>query len=204
MTMRRTFFPCLPGITGVVLAGGRGLRMQGRDKGLVSLHGRPLAVHVLDGLRPQVAHLLISANRNLDRYAALGVPVVPDTIHGFQGPLAGMLAGLRHAGTDWVQFVPCDALALPPDLTRRMQAALPTGARAAYATAGGDALYACCLLQRGLADEIECALRDGRRAVRDFLAACCAIAVDFPDWPASLRNANTLTDLDQRCCAGTE
>lgn len=188
-----------PPVTGVVLAGGRGLRMQGQDKGLVSLRGRPLAAYVLDGLRPQVAHLLISANRNLDRYAALGVPVVPDTIPGFQGPLAGMLAGLRHAVTDWVQFVPCDALVFPPDLTHRMQAALHTGTRAAYATAGGDALYTCCLLQRGLADEIESALRDGRRAVRDFLAACGAIAVDFPDWPVHQRNANTPDDLVQAC-----
>ncbi len=184
-----------PAITGVVLAGGQGVRMQGADKGLVPFAGGPLAARALEALRPQVAQLLISANRNLDRYAALGVPVVPDTIPGFQGPLAGMLAGLRRAGTEWVLFVPCDALHLPGDLAQRLHAALLPGVQAAYAKAGGDALYTCCLLHRRLADEMESALRNGRGAVRDFLAACHAIAVDFPDWPAPLRNANTPDDL---------
>lgn len=177
--------------TGVVLAGGRGTRMQGVDKGLLPFAGRPLAARVLDALRPQVTHLLISANRNLERYAALGVPVVPDTVPGFQGPLAGMLAGLRHASTGWVLFAPCDALYLPDNLAARLHGAGGT----AYATAGSDALYTCCLLHRSLVAEMESALREGRRALRDFLAAQGAIAVDFPDWPAQLRNANTPQDL---------
>src|SRR5581483_1360528 len=83
-----------PGVTGVVLAGGRGTRMGGADKGLVELHGRPLAAHALDRLRPQVDALLISANRNHDRYAALGAPVIADASSTFDGPLAGMLAAL--------------------------------------------------------------------------------------------------------------
>jgi molybdopterin-guanine dinucleotide biosynthesis protein A len=186
--------------TGVVLAGGRGTRMQYADKGLLPFAGRPLAARVLDALRPQVARLLISANRNLERYAALGVPVVPDTIPGFQGPLAGMLAGLRHAGTDWVLFAPCDALYLPENLAQRLHAALPANGTSAYAAAGSsNAMYACCLLHRSLAGEIETALLDGRRSVRDFLAACGAIAVDFPDWPRHLRNANTPDDLVRAC-----
>ena len=69
-------------ITGVILAGGQGRRMGGADKGLQELCGRPMAAHVLERLAPQVGAVLISANRNLERYAELGCPVLPDTLHG--------------------------------------------------------------------------------------------------------------------------
>ena len=181
-------------ITGVVLAGGRGRRMNGQDKGLLPLRGRPLAAQVLEILRLQVTRLLISANRNLELYSALGAPVITDTFPGFQGPLAGMLAGLRSAETDWVLFVPCDAASLPADLALRLRRALCADTKAAYATTQGNHFYTCCLLHRSLADEIEAALRAGRRAVHDFLAAHAAVAVDFPGWPAELRNLNTPED----------
>lgn len=178
-------------ITGVVLAGGRGQRMNGQDKGLLLLHGRPLAAQALDALRPQVAHLLISANRNRDAYAAFGVPVLSDTRPGFEGPLAGMLTALRAANTDWVLFVPCDTPQLPDDLAARLHLAvhLDSGKSSAYATTRGDAHHTCCLLHRRLADAIESSLNAGRRAVRDFHTAQNAVAVDFPDWPG--HNLNT-------------
>ncbi|MGB8422630.1 NTP transferase domain-containing protein, partial [Paraburkholderia sp.] len=98
--------PARDHITGLVLAGGRGMRMGGVDKGLQTLHGEPLAAHVLKRLAPQTGALLISANRHPDVYATLGVPfgakVLADTVPGFPGPLAGLLAGLRAAGTAYV------------------------------------------------------------------------------------------------------
>jgi molybdopterin-guanine dinucleotide biosynthesis protein A len=97
-------------VTGVILAGGQGRRMGGSDKGLVEVEGWPLIDHVIAALAPQVQQLLINANRNIEAYERYGHPVVPDELPGFQGPLAGMLAGLRNATNTYVVFVPCDAL----------------------------------------------------------------------------------------------
>ena len=77
-------------ITGVVLAGGKASRMGGQDKGLVTLHGKPLWQHVADRLQPQVSTVAISANRNIPVYQASGFPVYLDTFADFPGPLAGM------------------------------------------------------------------------------------------------------------------
>lgn len=181
-------------ITAVILAGGRGARMNGRDKGLVPLGGRPLVAHVLEALMHQVGRILINANRNLHAYGAFGVPVLPDTIREFHGPLAGMLTGLRSAQTEWVLFVPCDAPWLPPDLARRLLEAVRPSGRAAYAEAHGDGLYTTCLLRVSLAGRIAERL-PGRRSVREFLEECHAVPVAFPDWPAAARNLNTPADL---------
>jgi molybdopterin-guanine dinucleotide biosynthesis protein A len=186
-----------PPTTGVVLAGGQGRRMQGNDKGLLLCRGRPLAAHALESLRPQVPSLLIVANRNQSTYAALGAPVVADTVPGFRGPLAGLLAGLLHATTDWAVFVPCDALQVPGDLVRRLHRALAAGGYAAYARSGGDELYTCCLLHRSLADRIKTALDDERLSLRAFLSDGEAAAADFPDWAAAARNINTPAELQR-------
>jgi molybdenum cofactor guanylyltransferase len=111
-------------ITGVILAGGRGSRLGGVDKGLVPLHGRPLIEHVIDALRPQVGALLISANRNRDIYASYGYPVIADVMGDYDGPLAGMLSAMRAAGTAYILTTPCDAPSIPADLARRLAEAL--------------------------------------------------------------------------------
>jgi molybdenum cofactor guanylyltransferase len=103
-------------ITGLILAGGRGSRMGGVDKGLQDHLGVPLALHALRRLAPQVGRLLINANRNLAAYAAMGAPVWPDEIADFAGPLAGMLAGLAHCETPYLVTVPCDTPNFPHDL----------------------------------------------------------------------------------------
>jgi CTP:molybdopterin cytidylyltransferase MocA len=117
-------------LTGLVLAGGRGTRMGGVDKGLQLLHGEPLAAHVLKRLAAQTGPLLISANRHAEVYAGLGAPfgaaVVADTLAGFPGPLAGLLAGLRAAGTEFVLSAPCDSPGLPADLAARCARVSPT------------------------------------------------------------------------------
>ena len=112
------------GITGVILAGGRGSRMGGVDKGLQDLQGRPLVQWVLERLAPQVDSVLINANRNLPRYAGFGCPVLPDLIPDFAGPLAGLQAALAGAATPLVATVSCDSPLLPADLVRRLQEAL--------------------------------------------------------------------------------
>ncbi|VVE78914.1 molybdenum cofactor guanylyltransferase MobA [Pandoraea sputorum] len=196
-------------ITGLILAGGRGQRMGGRDKGLQPFAGRPLVEHVMARLRPQVGALLISANRNRDAYAAaLGADgadgVISDEIQNFSGPLAGMLAGLRAACTDYVLTVPCDSPYLPDDLGERLcvalnalpQADVPDSARplAAYASTAQGPHPVFALLHRSLADDLAATLAAGEHRVRAWLARHKAVQVHFGD-ERPFYNVNTLDDL---------
>lgn len=175
--------------TGVVLAGGRGSRFGGVDKGLVEFRGRTLVEHQLRLLAPQVARVLVSANRNLARYRGFGVDVIGDSVPGWPGPLAGMLAGVHAAGTQWIVSVPCDTLGTPEDTAARLiDAAETAGVPAAYAVGFAGPQYVLCALQTRLADALQTALEAGRRAVRDFLQEQQAVAADFRD--CALRNAN--------------
>ncbi len=130
-------------ITGLILAGGRGSRMGGVDKGMQSFRGVPLVLHALRRLAPQVDRVMINANRNLDAYRAMGVPVWSDEAPDFPGPLAGMLAGLEHCETPYLVTVPCDTPYFPGDLTARLSGGmLETGADIATAyTPEGDELF---------------------------------------------------------------
>ncbi len=110
--------------TGLVLAGGRGSRMGGVDKGLQPFDGVPLALHALRRLRLQLDDVAINANRHLDDYAAFGAPVWPDDVEGRPGPLAGFLSALVRCPTPWLLTVPCDTPRFPADLAERMTAAL--------------------------------------------------------------------------------
>jgi molybdopterin-guanine dinucleotide biosynthesis protein A len=112
-------------VTGLVLAGGRGSRMGGVDKGLQNHRGVPLALHALLRLQPQVGALMVNANRNLGAYEAFGAPVWPDPIDGFVGPLAGFLAGLERCETPWMVTVPCDSPAFPEQLVERLAQGAP-------------------------------------------------------------------------------
>ncbi len=107
-------------ITGLVLAGGRGSRLGGVDKGLQPFEGEPLVHHALRRLRPQVAAVALNANRHLDDYAVLGVPVWPDDQPDHPGPLAGLLTGLRRCETPWLLTVPCDSPRFPLDLAAQL------------------------------------------------------------------------------------
>lgn len=177
-------------VTGVVLAGGRGLRMGGADKGLIEVDGRCLVEHLLDALRPQVGPLMISANRNLARYAAFGATVVRDARPDFAGPLAGIAASARQAGTDWIVCVPCDTRNPPADLVERlMDAARRAAVDAAYAEDVEGPQYVVCALRTRLADALADAAGSPRRAVRDFLKAHAAVAVRFDDWRCTNLNS---------------
>ena len=111
------------GVTGIVLCGGRGRRLQGADKPLMHWRGEALAAQVVRRLRPQVAGMLISANRNLDAYRRLA-PVVADALPGHQGPLAGIAAALERCATPWAAVCPGDAPLIPRDLVQRLAATI--------------------------------------------------------------------------------
>jgi molybdopterin-guanine dinucleotide biosynthesis protein A len=170
--------------------------MGGEDKGLVELLGRPMIVHVLDRLRPQVGPVLINANRNLDRYAALGHPVIPDTLDGYLGPLAGVLAGLRAVQTQFLLTVPCDAPLIAADLARRMHdACVAAQADVAVATDGQRQQPVFLLLHTCVAPGLESYLAGGGRRIDAWLGQLRLAEADLGDTPDSFVNVN---DPDER------
>ncbi len=159
-------------IAGIILAGGLSRRMGGGDKGLLTLDGKSMLAHVIGRLRGQVgAGLAINANGDPARFAGFGLPVVPDTIEGFVGPLAGVLAGMRWAASHapaarWVATVSADAPFIPADLVSRLVAAVEARGNAiAIAQSGGELQPVIGLWPVALADDLEAALRDGLRKV---------------------------------------
>lgn len=195
--------PARDDITGLVLAGGRATRMGGLDKGLVAFGGRPLIERAIERLRPQVAAVMISANRNLDRYRALGLPVLLDAEEGlepFPGPLAGMLAGLRALKTRWLAVVPCDAPFLPTDLVAHLADSL-AGSRAAVAYLGDRIEPVFCLLNRDLADDLALALAHGERRAEAWLRGVGAAPAEFL-LAEGFTNFNTLRELGTRDAGG--
>lgn len=179
-------------VTGVLLAGGRARRMGGRDKGLIELAGRSLAAHALDRLRPQVAEVVLNANRNQAEYARLGVRVVPDSIDGFLGPLAGLLAGMESASTPLVVTAPCDSPFVPVDLVQRLRGAREAaGAQLAVAHDGERQqpvfLLAECVLAPGLRQW----LLEGGRKIDAWFADHRVVDVPFTDTPDAFININT-------------
>lgn len=184
--------------------------MGGVDKGLQPFCGVPLALHAARRVRPQVASVMLSANRHLPEYAAWGMPVWPDADGSFAGPLAGIAAGLAHCSTPWMLAVPCDTPRFPLDLaTRLAQAAQQAGAPVAMAAAPqaeGDgpprlrthAVF--CLVSVALRDDLEVFLRAGGRRVQQWSGqhGCAIAAFDRPgDDPQAFANANTLEQLQE-------
>ena len=187
-------------ITGLVLAGGRGMRMGGVDKGLQPFRGEPMALRAARRLQPQVGTLLINANRHLDDYAKLGAPVCADAIEGYAGPLAGIHAGLSACSTDYLVTVPCDSPLLPADLVDRLgQALARQGSDAAVAVAGtaGQARRhpVFLLLKRHLLPQLTAYLDSGGRKVDQWLASLACAEALFDD-ELAFANVNTLAELD--------
>ena len=178
-------------VTGVVLAGGRATRMGGVDKGLVPVNGQPMIRWVIDALRPQVADLLINANRNLDKYGDFGFKVINDGDEEFRGPLAGIASGLRAAETRYVAFAPCDSPLVCGDLVTRLRAALSRdNTRIAVAHDGERLQPVFALLERGLLDDLMRYLDSGGRKIDRWYAEHGYAQADFSDVADSFANIN--------------
>ena len=184
-------------ITGVILAGGRGTRMGGVDKGLVKLDGKPLVEHVILRLQPQVPHIIISANRNQDEYARYGFPVISDEVESNgAGPLAGIFCALTRATTEYILTVPCDAPRLPQDLAARLLRQLQQeGARACMAHDGTRAQPIFTLLHTCLRDDVLRALRAGEHKVGLWLQQRGSSSTDFSDCAECFINLNTAENI---------
>ncbi len=180
----------------VVLAGGRGSRLGGRDKGLIPLGGRPLVAWVVGRLAPQVQRLVVSANRDREAYAALGWPVQADLLPGQPGPLAGIDAAARQLDCEWVLTAPCDTPFLPTDLVARLLAqAQGDGQQAVYVAEASRGHYTLALYQREALQRLPDFLAAGGRSLQGWLTRLDARPVLFEGEPEALLNINTPEDL---------
>ena len=196
-------------ITGLVLAGGRGSRMGGVDKGLQNHLGMPLALHAVMRLMPQVGGVMINANRNLGAYESMGVPVWPDAQADYPGPLAGVLAGLEQCESPYLVTVPCDTPNFPGDLVARLAQALhDADADIAMAATFEDSVTddqaqeslqpqpVFCLLKTTLLESLVKFMHGGQRKIDRWTAQHHCVQVAFKD-SAAFFNANTLEELQR-------
>ena len=195
-------------ITGLILAGGRGSRMGGVDKGLQNFNGIPLALHTLMRLGPQVESVMVNANRNLSAYESFGSSVWPDASADFAGPLSGFLVGLERAETPYALTVPCDTPRLPLDLAERLaQALVHEGADIAMAAAPETDEHGqthirtqpvFCLMKIELSESLVKFTHAGGRKIDAWTAQhnTVVVAFDAPgDDPLAFANVNTLNEL---------
>ncbi|MFZ2737132.1 MAG: molybdenum cofactor guanylyltransferase MobA [Burkholderiaceae bacterium] len=195
-------------ITGLVLAGGRGSRMGGVDKGLQNFNGMPLALHTLMRMQMQVGHVMLNANRNLAAYEAFGAPVWPDVLDNFAGPLAGILTGLERCETAYLVTAPCDTPLFPLDLVQRLAQALEREnadiAMAAALEADTTGILQLrpqpvfCLMHIELLESLAAFTRDGGRKIDAWTGQHQTVVVPFDGPGDDLRafaNANTLSEL---------
>ncbi len=203
-------------ITGLILAGGRGSRMGGIDKGLQNFNGIPLALHTLMRLGPQVESVMVNANRNLSAYESFGASVWPDASADFAGPLSGFLVGLERAETPYVRTVPCDTPRLPLDLAERLaQAMTRENADIAMAAAPETDAHGqvhlrpqpvFCLLKIELSESLVKFTHAGGRKIDAWTTQHHTVLVPFDtptDDPLAFANVNTLSELQALENAGS-
>ena len=181
-------------LTGMILAGGEGRRMGGRDKGLEPFAGLPLVAHTVKRFDGHVHELMINANRNSDAYALFADRVIEDAEGGFKGPLMGIYSGLSAAQTPWLLVAPCDSPALPHDLVARMVAGITqAGVEHDIAVAfDGERLHpVVALLRTSLADDLAATLAEGERKIDRWYARHAWCRVDMSDCPEAFANLNT-------------
>jgi molybdopterin-guanine dinucleotide biosynthesis protein A len=195
-------------ITGLILAGGRGARMGGVDKGLQNFNGTPLTLHTLMRLQMQdavtVSEMIIIANRNLSAYESFGVQVWPDSTDNFAGPLAGFLTGLERCETDLLLTVPCDSPLFPLNLTQRLlDTLIAEDAEIAVAAAKEEdgsvrAQPVFCLMRVSLLESLVKFMQSGGRKIDAWTAQHKTVLVPFDTDdvdPRAFFNANTLEEL---------
>ena len=195
-------------ITGVILAGGRGSRMGGVDKGLQNFNGVPLALHTLLRLGPQVGEIMINANRNLAAYESFGVPVWPDStgLGEYAGPLAGFMTGMERCATPYMLTVPCDTPLFPHDLVARLADAF-SQQDADFAVAAAPEedgqlrpQPVFCLMRTGMLESLMRFTQAGGRKIDAWTAQHKTVQVPFNqvgDDARGFYNANTLAELHQ-------
>jgi len=192
----------ISGIAAVVLAGGLARRMGGIDKGLVQLGGKPMVQWALERVTPQVEHVAVNANRNMESYRAISdsfvssvsVSVISDTCDGHPGPLAGLLAALQHFdnAVARVFMCPCDSPFLPHDMVERMSNAMDENqARVAVAHDGTRQQPVFLMVDSARQASLTGFLDSGERKIDRWFSSERLAEVDFSDKPEAFLNINT-------------
>ncbi|TNF37060.1 MAG: molybdenum cofactor guanylyltransferase [Gammaproteobacteria bacterium] len=180
----------------VILAGGRGSRMQGQDKGLLDWQGKPLIEHILAALDDDYQPIMINANRNLERYRQYGHQVISDTLDDYQGPLIGLLSAMQHCSQDYILCLPCDSPRPPTELLSRLHRCLSQQQRNSAICFDGQRLQPLfALLACSLQSELQAFLDSGKRKVHDFFHQLDPAICDFSDQPECFHNFNTPDDM---------
>jgi molybdenum cofactor guanylyltransferase len=189
-------------ITAVILAGGRGSRLAGQDKGLVSYKNKSLIEHVIERIQPQVSTIIVNANRNQASYAKYGYSITSDKMSDFQGPLAGFVSAMRSVKTDYIVTMPCDGPSLPLDLVSRMIENLnsfgDTSNSIAVAHDGEWLQPVHALIPIALVDSLEDFLAKGDRKVDLWYNKHNLVLVDFSDQPNAFFNINKEEQLGRK------
>ena len=180
----------------VILAGGQASRMGGTDKGLIELNDKPLVQHVIERLSSQTPHILINANRNQETYAQFG-EVFSDTFADYPGPMGGIHAGLLHATTDWVGFVPCDSPQINTDLVKRFCDSADDATDILVAHDGDHQQPVFTLYHKRVLPKLTAFLERGDRKIILLYKECNMRYVDFSDSPDCFLNLNTPEELAQ-------
>jgi len=179
-------------ITALILAGGRGSRMGGQDKGFIDWRGAPLIDAILEQIRSQTPKIIISANRNLDRYRARGYPVIPDDTPDYPGPLAGVLAAMKQINTPWLVTLPCDAPYISPFYVNRLIKSIETAQANIAVCHDGERMQPLhAIISTDALDRLDAYLADGERAVNRWFSKNHAVLADFSDCAEMFTNINT-------------
>jgi molybdopterin-guanine dinucleotide biosynthesis protein A len=185
-------------VTAVILAGGKGRRMEGKDKGLVELANRPLIEYVISAIKPQVETIILNANRNQQQYSLYGYPVITDALDNFQGPLAGFYSAMKNANSSHIVTMPCDGPLLPKDLVARLIAALfDEKAEIAVAHDGDRMQPVYSLIPVALMSSLNDFLDSGERKIDLWYKQHQVALADFSDCPETFRNINTAEQRDK-------
>ena len=198
--------PSKHNITGCVLAGGRASRMGGVDKGLQLFRGQTLVQRAIERLQPQVAQVIINANRHHADYALTGCKLVADTALADNGPLSGFYTGLQYGETEWLVTVPCDSPFFPLDLVEKLALAA-TEKQSLIAMAQTPRLHdnswelqpVFCLMHRSLLSSLRDYLQNGGHKISVWAHQQSALALcafdKSPSGTDPFANANTLQEL---------
>ena len=185
-----------PSLCAGILTGGKGRRMGGSDKGLIDFEGRPLVEYLIERLSPQSDQVLINANRNLDRYARYGFPVVPDRLGEYQGPLAGFAALLEACPAPWLVVAPCDSPLIPDDYVARLHAARRRHPSALVVAHDGERIQPVhALIRQDLLPDLLDFLEQGERKIDRWYDRVGYSTADFSDRPQTFLNLNRPEDL---------
>lgn len=187
-------------ISSIILSGGLARRMDGANKAMLPLRGKPLIAYVVERITPQVSEMLINANHNAADFAPFNLPVLHDLRADFPGPLAGIEAGLQHiqpTTSEYLLSLPCDSPFVPYDLAARLLAGLiQANADIAVASSDGAAHPVFCLMKKSVLPSLQAFLNAGERKVSAWQKSLNYVEVDFSDCADAFVNLNTFEDLN--------